>query len=167
MDVPENDRVDVDRHGVLGQGLLGIERSGLDALVDDGRHIVDDREDQEETRPFNTLELAGPQDDELLPGVGHFERERDDDGGHNKGCGKEEVHNLANSDTGKTTYDHQGQSNWVHATRSSRASWRITIARGEPAIVGSETTQTTPARARLCGYWPRCLLTSWQECCER
>jgi hypothetical protein len=64
-----------------------IERSGLDALVDDGRHIVDDREDQEETRPFDTLELAGPQDDELLPSIGHLERERDDDRSDNEGWG--------------------------------------------------------------------------------
>ena len=79
MDVPENNCVDVDRHGVLGQCLFGIERSGLDALVNDRRHIVDDREDQEEARPFDTLELARPQDDKLLPSVGHLERERYDD----------------------------------------------------------------------------------------
>ena len=34
---------------------------------------------QEEARPFDTLELARPQDDKLLPGVGHLEREPDDD----------------------------------------------------------------------------------------
>jgi hypothetical protein len=45
MDVPENDRVDIDRHGILGQCLLGIESGGLDALIDGGHHIVDDRED--------------------------------------------------------------------------------------------------------------------------
>ena len=32
----------------------------------------------EETWPFNTLELAGSEDNELLPSVGHLERERDD-----------------------------------------------------------------------------------------
>src|SRR5947208_8663441 len=31
-------QLDVDRHGVFGQCLLGIEGSSLDALVNDGRH---------------------------------------------------------------------------------------------------------------------------------
>jgi hypothetical protein len=77
----------LDRHGVLGQCLLGIERSGLDALVNDRHHIVDDREDQEEARPFDTLKLARPQDDKLLPSVGHLERERDDDRSDKEGWG--------------------------------------------------------------------------------
>jgi hypothetical protein len=85
MDVPENDRVDVDRDGVLGQCLLSIEGGGLDALVNHCGYVVDNREDHEETRPFNTLELTGPQDDKLLPGVGHLEREPDDDRSNKEG----------------------------------------------------------------------------------
>ena len=82
-----NDRVDVDRHGVLSQCLLGIERSRLDALVDDCRDIVDDRENQKEPGPFHTLELTGSEDNELLLSVGHLERERNDDRSDKEGRG--------------------------------------------------------------------------------
>jgi hypothetical protein len=107
MDVPENDRVDVDRHSVLGQGLLGVEGGGLYALVDDSRDVVDDRDDQEEPGSFHTLELAGSEDDKISPGVGHLERERDNDRGHNKRYSKKEVDDLAQCDTDETECDHQ------------------------------------------------------------
>jgi hypothetical protein len=36
-------------------------------------------------RPFHTLEFAGSDNNELLPSVGHLERERDDDRSDKKG----------------------------------------------------------------------------------
>ena len=39
--MPEDDGVDIDRHGVAGERLLGVELRGLDALVDDGGDGVD------------------------------------------------------------------------------------------------------------------------------
>src|SRR3984893_4016001 len=121
MDVPKNNRVDVDRHGIFGQCLLGIEGGGLYAFVDDCRHIVDDREDHEETWPFHTLELAGSEDNELLPSVGHLERERDDHRSDKEGWSQEHVDRLAKGETYKSAGNHQEQSNRVHARCSSRA----------------------------------------------
>jgi len=44
--VPEDDGIDIDRHRVTGERLLGVELRGLDTLVDDGGDGVDDRDDQ-------------------------------------------------------------------------------------------------------------------------
>ncbi len=41
---PEQHRVDVDRHGVRGQRLLGREAGGDGALVDPRRHAIDERD---------------------------------------------------------------------------------------------------------------------------
>ena len=42
---------------------------------------------REEPGPFHTLELTGSEDNELLPSVGHLERERDDDRSDKEGWG--------------------------------------------------------------------------------
>ena len=75
MHVPEDDGIDVDRHGVAGERLLGIELRGLDALVDDGGDAVDDRDDEEQAGTLDARQLAGAQDDEALPVVGHLQRQ--------------------------------------------------------------------------------------------
>src|ERR1700689_4066997 len=72
MDKPENDRVHVHRNGILRQRLLGAERRGLNALVDDGDNVVDDRNDQEQSGAFDAAQFSGAKDDELLPGVCHL-----------------------------------------------------------------------------------------------
>ncbi len=86
---PEDDRIDIDRDGVLGQGLLGHDRGGLDPLVDDRHHVVDDREDDEQSGPLDPMEVAGPQDHEALPGVGHLQREGDDHGQQEEDAGED------------------------------------------------------------------------------
>ena len=47
---------------------------------------VDDRDDDEQARPLDALQLAGAQDDELLPVVGHLQRQRDQDGHEHQGA---------------------------------------------------------------------------------
>ena len=105
MDAPEDDGVDVDRHGVARQGLLGVEGGGLDALVDHRHHLVEDREDQEQARALDALQLAGPQDHELLPGVGHLQAQRHQDRGqpegHGLGDADEPAEEKAGEDQGK------------------------------------------------------------------
>ena len=58
----------------LVSAASALKGRGLNALVDDGYDVVDDRNDQEESRPFNTAQFSGAQDDEFLPGVGHLQR---------------------------------------------------------------------------------------------
>src|SRR5271154_5412148 len=53
MDEPEDDRIHVDRDGVFRQCRLGAERRGLNALIDDGHDVVDDRDDEKESRPLD------------------------------------------------------------------------------------------------------------------
>ena len=51
----------------------------------DGNDVVDDGNDQEESRPFDAAQLSRAKDDELLPGVGHLQRGGDDDRGDYNG----------------------------------------------------------------------------------
>ena len=55
---PEQHGVDVDRHGVGGQRLLGGEAGGDGALIDPRRHRVDERHDPEQSRAAQTDEPA-------------------------------------------------------------------------------------------------------------
>ena len=82
--MPENDGVDIDRHGVAGERLLGVEPGGLDALVDHRSDGIDDRNDKEQPRPFHARQLAEAQDHEAFPVVGHLEREQREDGENGK-----------------------------------------------------------------------------------
>src|SRR5215469_14514635 len=77
-DDPKNDRVHIDRHGVLAQGLLGEKLGGSDAGVDHRGDAVDDRDHPEQPRAPNRQELPGSQHHCLLPLPGHFERGEDD-----------------------------------------------------------------------------------------
>ena len=76
--LPEQDRVDIDRHGVAGHRLFRLERRGDDANVDPEGHGVEDRHDEEQARALEAAELAEPQDDDPLPLTGDFDRACDD-----------------------------------------------------------------------------------------
>jgi hypothetical protein len=65
---PEDDRVHIHRDGVFRQCLLGTKRRGLNPLIDHGCDAVDDRNDQEQSRPFDAAQFPRTQDDELFPG---------------------------------------------------------------------------------------------------
>jgi hypothetical protein len=73
MDLPEHHRVDVHRHRVLAQRLFGVDFRGLDALIEPGRHIVDERHDGEHARAADGGELAKPKHDRAFPLIGHHE----------------------------------------------------------------------------------------------
>jgi hypothetical protein len=60
------------------QRLLGAKGRGLNAFIDDGYHVVDNRNDQEKSRPFYAEQFSRAKDDEFLPGVGHLQRRGDD-----------------------------------------------------------------------------------------
>ena len=103
--VPEDDCVDVDRYRVLRQRRLGIESGGLDTLIDDRDHRVEDGDDRKQTRPSDALQLAEPQDNELLPNVGHFQRRGDQDGAR-----KESDRNIQVDEvTGRECRDDEGK----------------------------------------------------------
>ena len=57
MDEPEDNRIHVHRDGVFRQCFLCTEGRGLNALVDDGHDIVDNRNDEEEARPLTPRRL--------------------------------------------------------------------------------------------------------------
>ena len=78
--LPEQHRIDVDRHGVAGQRLFRLERAGDDADVDPVGHRVDDRDDEEEPGPSSAAEAAEPQHDRALPLIGDLDRIGDDPG---------------------------------------------------------------------------------------
>ena len=67
---PEEHGVDVDRHGVGRQRLLGGEAGRDRALIDPGRHAIDERHDPEQPRPAQADEPAEPEDDGALPLLG-------------------------------------------------------------------------------------------------
>jgi hypothetical protein len=77
-DLPEQHRVDVDRHGVARQGVLRLERAGDHANVDPVGNRLDDGHDEEQSRAFEAAELAEPQHDHTLPLIGDFDRIGDD-----------------------------------------------------------------------------------------
>src|SRR4029453_3820115 len=64
---PEQHRVDVDRHGVRGQRLLRREAGGDRALVDPGRHAIDEWDDPEQAGAAQADEAAEAQDHGPLP----------------------------------------------------------------------------------------------------
>ena len=74
MHHPEQHRVDVDRHGVGGQRLLGGEAGGDGALIDPGRHAIHERHDPEQSRPAQPDEPPEPQHDAALPLLGDSRR---------------------------------------------------------------------------------------------
>jgi hypothetical protein len=137
MDVPEDDRVHVDGNGVLGQRLLGVECGGLNALVDDGGHIVEHGNNREEARPFHALQLARSQDDEFLPGVRHLQRQGDADGNDNKRRRQIEIGPLTEGDAHESAGDREEKRDRIHVRycESDRA-----------LTTGSETTQETAGK---------------------
>ena len=78
--LPEQDRVDVDRHGVAGHGLFGPEGVGDHASVDPVGDRVEDRHDEEQPWAFERAELAEPQHHDPLPLIGDPDRIGDDRG---------------------------------------------------------------------------------------
>ena len=76
VDQPEQHRVDVDRHGVGRQRLLGREARGDHALIDPPRHRIDERHDPEEARAAQADVAAQPQHDRALPLLGDLRRLR-------------------------------------------------------------------------------------------
>jgi hypothetical protein len=57
MDVPEDNGVNVDRYGVLGKRLLRVEGRRLDAFIDDGDHLINDRDHQKHARSPDALQF--------------------------------------------------------------------------------------------------------------
>jgi hypothetical protein len=55
--VPEDDGVHIDRNGILSESLLGIERRGLDSLINHRNDAVDDRNNREKAWTLNSLQL--------------------------------------------------------------------------------------------------------------
>ena len=82
--LPEQHRVDVDRHGVLGQRLFGLERAGDHPDVDPVGDAVDDRDDEEDARPAQRVKAPKPQHDGAVPLIGHLGR-RAGDGSEQEG----------------------------------------------------------------------------------
>ena len=72
-DNPEQDRVHIHRDRILGQRFLGGERADHDAVIDPRGDRVDDRDDPEQTRAAQTVELSQPQNDGFFPLRGHFQ----------------------------------------------------------------------------------------------
>ena len=64
---PEQHGVDVDRHRVGGQRLLGREARGDRALIDPRRHRVDERHDPEQARAAHRVKAAEAQHDCAVP----------------------------------------------------------------------------------------------------
>ena len=150
--VPEHDGVDIDRHGVARERLLGVEAGGLDALVNNGGDGVDDRDDHEQAGPFDAGQFAGAQDDETLPVVGHLEREGDEDGdeaddnaGHLQAADKEKA-----ADGGEHNGDERGDGIHGKASLGQRGTVVLRLA-GKlmrfwpcfPANAGSAQTATS------------------------
>ena len=76
---PEQHRVDVDRHGVGRQRLLGGEAGRDRPLIDPGRDRVDERHDPEEPGAAQADEAAEPQHDRALPLLRDARRLHQDD----------------------------------------------------------------------------------------
>lgn len=63
-------RIDIDKKRVIGQCMLGIEAHCLNMFVD---HVVEDQDDDEHASSFDTLQFFHPQNDKLLPSIGHLQ----------------------------------------------------------------------------------------------
>ena len=79
LDLEEQDRVDADRHVVLGDDLLSRDLNRLDARVDQA-DLIDERHDEEQTRPLDAQELAETEHDRALPLCGEPDGRRDNEG---------------------------------------------------------------------------------------
>jgi hypothetical protein len=55
---PEDDRVHVHRDGIFRQRLLGAKGRRLNALIDDRYDVVNDGNDEEESRPFDAEQFS-------------------------------------------------------------------------------------------------------------
>ena len=153
--VPEDDGIDIDRHRVAGERLLGVEPGGLDALVDDGGDGVDDRNDHEQPRPFHARQFAGAQDDEALPVVGHLEREQHEYGDDDESdarrlkMGQEQQR----ADEGENDGDERGDG--IHGPRPPYRKYGVALpalcARARPQDSLSDDAGQAGAFSRKCG----------------
>lgn len=57
-DLPEQNRVDVDRYGILGQRFLGLERRGNDTSINPIGHRINDRNDAKQAGAFQRPEFS-------------------------------------------------------------------------------------------------------------
>ena len=71
MHLPEQDRVDIRRDRILGERLFGIEFGRLDALVNPGSDVINERNDEEQSRTPDAAQPAESQYDGPLPLLGH------------------------------------------------------------------------------------------------
>ncbi len=115
MDLPEDDGVDIDRHRVPGQRLFGIDLGGPNAVIDPGRDRVDHRDDHEDARAADRLELAQAQHHRLLPLLGDLDRvgEQNGERHHHDGQGRLMGHGEQGG-RDEDEHDEDGDADRVH-----------------------------------------------------
>ena len=112
---PEDDGVDIDRHRVSGERLLGIDGGGLDALVDPCGDGVEDGNDEEKAGARDRVELAGAQYDGLFPLPRHLEPIGDDEADEEQGTGRHRRPGDGEADGRQSGEDdEQGEADGVH-----------------------------------------------------
>ena len=70
-DDPEQHRIHIDRHGILGQRFFGAEGRDHHAVVDPDGDGIDHRHHPEDARPRQSMELAQAQHHCFFPRARH------------------------------------------------------------------------------------------------
>ena len=113
---PENDGVDVHRHGVARESGLGARIGNANALIDKAGHGVDYGDDEEEARSAKAFVLAEAEESGLFPLVRDLDRKEEihaDQEARNGGSWI--VHGGGRSEASEKANDKQEQAGLVDA----------------------------------------------------